>query len=234
MATAPGRIQQVLENPLPRPRDRASDAFFALYRTIDAVLRTDLALKGSGGDLRTSKRANFASLEMGKLYQLQAVFAGKVVFAAPFQGYGNTVILLHPGRVFTLYAGLSDLKVGREGMLSLGDVVGLSTDKLYFEIPNELLGKELLLVSRIASTASNIGYGGEKANTQVVRWQKQDKKVLLRIVSYENVADEEEPIYQAVRKSNYEPPVASFGIESLAKDSAGVLPSVTGARSRTA
>jgi septal ring factor EnvC (AmiA/AmiB activator) len=66
--------------------------------------------------------------------EVQAVFAGKVVFAAPFQGYGNTVILLHPGRVFTLYAGLSDLKVGREGMLSLGDVVGLSTDKLYFEI----------------------------------------------------------------------------------------------------
>ena len=71
--------------------------------------------------------------------EVQAVFPGKVVYAAPFQGYGNTVILLHPGRVFTLYAGLSELRVGREGMgregmLSLGDVVGLSTDKLYFEI----------------------------------------------------------------------------------------------------
>jgi len=66
--------------------------------------------------------------------EVQAVFPGRVVFAAPFQGYGNTVILLHPGKVFTLYAGLSDLKVGREGMVSLGDVVGLSTDKLYFEI----------------------------------------------------------------------------------------------------
>ncbi len=66
--------------------------------------------------------------------EVQAVFPGKVVFAAPFQGYGNTVILLHPGRVFSLYAGLSDLKAEREGMLSLGDVVGLSTDRLYFEI----------------------------------------------------------------------------------------------------
>ncbi len=65
---------------------------------------------------------------------VQAVFPGKVVFAAPFQGYGNTVILLHPGRVFTLYAGLSELRVEREGMVSLADVVGLSTDKLYFEI----------------------------------------------------------------------------------------------------
>lgn len=66
--------------------------------------------------------------------EVRAVFPGKVVYASTFQGYGNTVILLHPGRVFTLYAGLSELRAEREGMLSLGDVVGLSTDKLYFEI----------------------------------------------------------------------------------------------------
>src|SRR6185312_6287410 len=38
--------------------------------------------------------------------EVKAVFPGKVLFAAPFQGYGNTVIVQHPGRVFTLYAGL--------------------------------------------------------------------------------------------------------------------------------
>ncbi len=36
-----------------------------------------LWVKGSGGDLRTSKRANFASLEMAKLYQLQEVYKNK-------------------------------------------------------------------------------------------------------------------------------------------------------------
>jgi septal ring factor EnvC (AmiA/AmiB activator) len=56
------------------------------------------------------------------------------VFAAPFQGYGPTVIVQHPGRAFSLYAGLSELRVGKEGMLSLGDAVGLASDKLYFEI----------------------------------------------------------------------------------------------------
>lgn len=66
--------------------------------------------------------------------EVRAVFPGKVVFAAPFQGYGDTVIVLHPGRAFTLYAGLSELKVAREGMVSLSDVVGLSTGRLYFEI----------------------------------------------------------------------------------------------------
>jgi septal ring factor EnvC (AmiA/AmiB activator) len=65
---------------------------------------------------------------------VKAVFPGKVLFAAPFQGYGNTVIVQHPGRVFTLYAGLSDLQVGKEDMVSLGDAVGLASDRLYFEI----------------------------------------------------------------------------------------------------
>ncbi|HET9227075.1 MAG TPA: peptidoglycan DD-metalloendopeptidase family protein [Thermoanaerobaculia bacterium] len=66
--------------------------------------------------------------------EVRSVYPGKVLYAAPFQGYGPTVIVHHPGRVFTLYAGLSDLRVGAGGMVSLGDVVGLASDRLYFEI----------------------------------------------------------------------------------------------------
>ena len=39
----------------------------------------------------------------------------------------------------------------------------------FYEIPNDRLDQEFLLVTRIARTANNIGYGGMKANTQVVR-----------------------------------------------------------------
>ena len=35
----PGRIQAVVENPLLRPRDRTSDAYFAMYRVVDKFLR---------------------------------------------------------------------------------------------------------------------------------------------------------------------------------------------------
>jgi septal ring factor EnvC (AmiA/AmiB activator) len=66
--------------------------------------------------------------------EVKAVFPGKVLYAAPFQGYGTTVIVVHPGRVFSLYAGLSELKANQEDVVSLGDVVGLASDKLYFEI----------------------------------------------------------------------------------------------------
>ena len=62
------------------------------------------------------------------------VYPGKVLFAAPFQGFGLTVIVHHSGRVFTLYAGLEELRVRQDAVLSLGQVVGLSAETLYFEI----------------------------------------------------------------------------------------------------
>ncbi len=100
-------------------------------------------------------------------------------------------------------------------------------DKLYYEIPNDLLEREMLLVSRIARTATQVGYGGEKANTQVVRWQRHEKKILLRVVSYENVADENLPIYAAVKNANLEPIVQNFEIAALGKDKQSVVIEVT-------
>ena len=96
-------------------------------------------------------------------------------------------------------------------------------DKYYYEIPDALLGREMLLLSRIAKTADNIGYGGEKLNTQIVRWEKKDKKILLRHVSYENVATEDKPIFEAVRNSNFEPIIAAFDIKAFNEDSTGTV-----------
>ena len=45
-------------------------------------------------------------------------------------------------------------------------------DKYYYEISDSLFGREMLMVTRISKTASGIGFGGGKQNTQVLRWQK--------------------------------------------------------------
>ena len=66
--------------------------------------------------------------------EVRSVFPGTVVFAAPFQGYGQTVIVHHAGRVFTLYAGLGSVRTAQRDVLSLGQVVGIAGDQLYFEI----------------------------------------------------------------------------------------------------
>ncbi len=106
--------------------------------------------------------------------------------------------------------------------------VHMVEDKLYYEISNDMLEREMLLVSRIARTATQVGYGGEKANTQVVRWQRHEKKILLRIVTYVSVADENLPIYEAVKNANLEPIVQSFEIAAFGKDKQSVVIEVTG------
>jgi hypothetical protein len=92
-------------------------------------------------------------------------------------------------------------------------------DKKYYEIPDSLFGREMLMVSRIAKTASGIGFGGGKINTQVLRWEKKPKKVLLRVVSYDVVAADSLPVHEAVVNSNFEPVLYAFDIKALNKDS---------------
>lgn len=96
-------------------------------------------------------------------------------------------------------------------------------DKMFYQIPDSLFGREMLMVTRIAKTASNIGFGGGKANTQVLRWEKKPKKVLLRVVSHEIYAADSLPIHEAVVNSNLEPILHSFDIEAIGKDSASVV-----------
>jgi hypothetical protein len=89
----------------------------------------------------------------------------------------------------------------------------------YYEIPDSLLGKEMLMVSRIAKTATGIGFGGGKINTQVLRWEKKENMINLRVVSHDIVADDDLPIKEAVVNSNFEPVLFSFKIEALRNDS---------------
>lgn len=91
----------------------------------------------------------------------------------------------------------------------------------FYEIPDELFGREMLMVSRISKTADGIGFGGGKINTQVLRWEKRPTKVLLRVASYTNVASDSLPVYEAVVNSNFEPVLYSFDIEAVRKDSLG-------------
>ena len=92
-------------------------------------------------------------------------------------------------------------------------------DKYYYEIPDSLFDREMLMVTRIAKTASGIGFGGGKQNTQVLRWQRKDKNVLLRVVSHQIYAADSLPINMAVENSNFEPILYSFPIEAVKKDS---------------
>lgn len=99
-------------------------------------------------------------------------------------------------------------------------------EDLYFEIPDSLMGRDMLLISRIAQTPTNLGAfisAGSKSAEQMVRWERKGKQLLLRRTSFQSVASDSLPIAKSVSANNFEPIVASFKIEALTPDSNGVV-----------
>lgn len=98
--------------------------------------------------------------------------------------------------------------------------------KNYFEIPKDILEKEILIVSRISGFVKNLNFGGAGVKSrpqQVIRWQKKDDFLLLRSVSYNSVASEDDPIYESVKNNNFEPVVATFELAAYNKDSSAYV-----------
>lgn len=102
-------------------------------------------------------------------------------------------------------------------------------DEAYlFEIPDSLLEREMLMVTRIAKNTTNEqSFGGEETDTQVLRWQKKDKQILLRVVSHNIVANEELPVHEAVVNSNFEPVLFAFPIKAFNNDKTSTVIDVT-------
>ncbi len=65
---------------------------------------------------------------------VRVVFPGRVRYADRLEGYGPTVVVEHAGRVFTLYAGMAEISVGRDELLSFGQSIGRTDGGLYFEV----------------------------------------------------------------------------------------------------
>jgi len=96
-------------------------------------------------------------------------------------------------------------------------------DKYYYEIPDSLLGRDMLMVTTIAKTADGLGYGGERTNTLMLRWEKNNNDIHLKVISVNNFAADSLPIALAVKNSNLEPLLQKFSIKSLATDSTGIV-----------
>ncbi len=116
--------------------------------------------------------------------------------------------------------------VSDEGLFHVHKVDGSH----YFEIPMELLDKEMLIVSRISGFVKNLNFGGAGVKSkpqQVIRWQKKDDQILLRSVSYNSVASNEDPVYESVVNNNFEPIIQVFDIAAFGMDTTSVVVDVT-------
>ena len=107
--------------------------------------------------------------------------------------------------------------------ISEGLITTYSNEKndLFFEISKNLLGKELLVVTRFAQLPANYsGYlnAGSKTAEHVVQFEKNGSKILLKEVSYTNIADDEDPISVSVKENNFKPILGAFEIKNSEKD----------------
>ena len=93
--------------------------------------------------------------------------------------------------------------------------VGQHENDWYLEVPDSLLGRRMLAVTRFVSNTVDAGtYGGEEVNEQMIYWEKASNgNLLLRadVLSIYSAADQD--IRKAVDVSSENPIVASFKLE---------------------
>ncbi|WP_233603015.1 zinc-dependent metalloprotease [Pedobacter sp. KBW06] len=104
--------------------------------------------------------------------------------------------------------------------------------KYYYEIPDSLLGREMLVVTRFTQTPvalkeSRAQYGGEMINNQVWKWERRDKQIFIRVPSYTYVADPSSDLHQALENSNALPILAVFDIKAFSSNGKGILIDIT-------
>ena len=103
-------------------------------------------------------------------------------------------------------------------------------DRWLYEIPDSLLGREMLMESSLAASPANLSgfeVPGSVVQDQVLVWERRGKQVLVRKMSYRNVADSTLPIAKSVQLNNLAPILQAFDIKAVTPDSSGVVVDVT-------
>ena len=120
---------------------------------------------------------------------------------------------------------ITDKAVTKNGFFKVHKV----EDKYYFEIPNDLLWRDILVVNRLSQTQAGTGYGGDQVGQNVVRFDRgPNNRIFLRTISYAVYAkDSTSPMFSSVANSNLQPISFSFDIKAFGKDSATSVIEIT-------
>src|SRR5688572_17251818 len=98
-------------------------------------------------------------------------------------------------------------------------------DKYYFEIPDSLLNREILVVNRISKApagarAGTFGYAGDPISDNVISFEKgPGNRIFLRTISYSERGRDSAGMYLSVKNSNVQPINAAFDVKAYAQDS---------------
>ncbi|MFB6454415.1 zinc-dependent metalloprotease [Chitinophaga sp. Hz27] len=97
-------------------------------------------------------------------------------------------------------------------------------DTTYFEIPGNILGRDILVENRITACPGLLGmYPGEELDSKTIRFEKgPDETIIIRNTSFSHQADSSSVIARAVNNFD-EPIIYSFPIKAYGKDSASYV-----------
>ena len=90
-------------------------------------------------------------------------------------------------------------------------------NQIYFEISEDLLGKDVLMVTRFIQFPTDFqAYqnAGSKTSEQLIHFTKKGEQLLLTQKSYVNIADQKDPIALSVSQNNFAPILAAFPIKN--------------------
>ncbi len=103
-------------------------------------------------------------------------------------------------------------------------------DRWYFEVPDSLQSRDLLMITRIAGVPAGVGgfiSAGTSLQERLVRFERSGERVLLRAVPTSAFADDSLAIAISVRQNNVGAVLASFPVAAFSADSASVVLDVT-------
>lgn len=124
------------------------------------------------------------------------------------------------------YKIIKDSSKGKSGLF----VVNQVNTKFYFQIPDSLFNRYMLVVTRYLSTPEGFGrFGGEKANEQTIYFEKgSNNTVFLRSLQYkQDVRNPDSMLAKALAGSNENPIVAAFPIKTINPETGNIVIDVT-------
>ncbi|TDG36519.1 DUF5117 domain-containing protein [Pedobacter changchengzhani] len=124
---------------------------------------------------------------------------------------------------------ITDKAITRRGMITSHKL----EDKYFFEIADSTLGRDILVVSRIAKSGADVraaqGYAGDQIGSSVIRFEKgPNNRIFMRKVSFRTYgADSTASMYQSLKNSNIQAIAASFNIAAYSPDKRGSVIDIT-------
>jgi hypothetical protein len=124
---------------------------------------------------------------------------------------------------------ITDKAISRRGMITTHKL----EDKYFFEIADSVLGRDILVVSRISKAGAEVrsasGYSGDQIGSAVIRFEKgSSNRIFMRKLSFRSYGpDSTTAMYQNLQRSNVQAIAAAFNIAAFSPDKAASVIDMT-------